>query len=60
MSDHSRSSGEDHYRKHDSGKNKSSDSEMLRTYSTGILAVCLAGYVFLCRCFLYALHFFQK
>ncbi|GFP81592.1 ddb1- and cul4-associated factor homolog 1 [Phtheirospermum japonicum] len=37
-----RSSGEDHNWKHDTGKRKTSDSEMLRTYSTGLLAVCLA------------------
>ncbi|KAJ8758805.1 hypothetical protein K2173_000526 [Erythroxylum novogranatense] len=29
--------------KHDVGKREASDSEMLRTYSTGLLAVCLAG-----------------
>ncbi|KAL3650987.1 hypothetical protein CASFOL_007390 [Castilleja foliolosa] len=37
-----KSSGEDHNWKHDKGKRKTSDSEMLRTYSTGLLAVCLA------------------
>ncbi|KAK6137162.1 hypothetical protein DH2020_029087 [Rehmannia glutinosa] len=37
-----RSSGEDHNWKHDMGKRKTSDSDMLRTYSTGLLAVCLA------------------
>ncbi|KAL3613831.1 hypothetical protein CASFOL_041905 [Castilleja foliolosa] len=38
-----KSSGEDHNWKHDTGKRKTSDSEMLRTYSTGLLAVCLAS-----------------
>ncbi|KAK6158646.1 hypothetical protein DH2020_005960 [Rehmannia glutinosa] len=37
-----RSSGEEHNWKHDMGKRKTSDSDMLRTYSTGLLAVCLA------------------
>ncbi|KAL6533731.1 hypothetical protein OROHE_013564 [Orobanche hederae] len=37
-----RSSGEDRTWKHEIGKRKTSDSEMLRTYSTGLLAVCLA------------------
>ncbi|KAG8636492.1 hypothetical protein MANES_16G138600v8 [Manihot esculenta] len=36
-------SGEDRYWKHDLGKKEASDSEMLKTYSTGLLAVCLAG-----------------
>lgn len=36
-----RSSGDDRYWKHDTGKRKTSDSEILRTYSTGLLAVCL-------------------
>ncbi|KAL6501850.1 hypothetical protein OROGR_026983 [Orobanche gracilis] len=35
------SSGEDRTWKHEIGKKKTSDSEMLRTYSTGLLAVCL-------------------
>lgn len=39
-------SGEDRYWKHDLGKKEASDSEMLKTYSTGLLAVCLAGYAF--------------
>ncbi|CAL5439733.1 unnamed protein product [Camellia sinensis] len=34
---------EDHNWKHELGRKKSSDSEMLRTYSTGLLAVCLSG-----------------
>lgn len=29
---------------HDLGRKKSSDAEMLRTFSTGLLADCLAGY----------------
>ncbi|KAG8375300.1 hypothetical protein BUALT_Bualt10G0086000 [Buddleja alternifolia] len=37
-----RSSGDDRNWKHESGKRKASDSEMLRTYSTALLAVCLA------------------
>ena len=45
MDETTRSSGEDINWKHESGKKKSSDSEMLRTYSTGLLAVCLAGCV---------------
>ncbi|CAN4128261.1 unnamed protein product [Withania somnifera] len=35
--------GDDHYWKHESGDRRSSDSEMLKTYSTGLLAVCLAS-----------------
>ncbi|PIN09480.1 hypothetical protein CDL12_17941 [Handroanthus impetiginosus] len=37
-----RSSGDDRNWKHETGKRKASDPEMLRTYSTGLLAVCLA------------------
>ncbi|PSR93583.1 DDB1- and CUL4-associated factor 1 like [Actinidia chinensis var. chinensis] len=44
MDETTRSSGEDNNWKHESGKKKSSDSEMLRTYSTGLLAVCLGGH----------------
>ncbi|KAL0312275.1 UNVERIFIED_CONTAM: DDB1- and CUL4-associated factor1 [Sesamum radiatum] len=40
-----RSSGDDRNWKHDTGKRKTIDSEMLRTYSTGLLAVCLARLV---------------
>lgn len=40
-----RSSGDDRNWKHDTGKRKASDSEMLRAYSTGLLAVCLDWYV---------------
>nr|GMD49035.1 DDB1- and CUL4-associated factor homolog 1 [Ipomoea batatas] len=36
-------SGDDHYWRHESGEGKSTDSEMLKTYSTGLLAVCLAS-----------------
>ena len=39
-----RLSGDDHNWKDESGARKCSDSEMLKTYSTGLLAVCLAGY----------------
>lgn len=45
MDETAKSAGEDHDRKHESGRKKSSDPEMLRTYSTGLLAVCLTGYV---------------
>ncbi|KAL9177209.1 hypothetical protein ABFS82_01G044400 [Erythranthe guttata] len=37
-----RSSGDDRNSKHDIGKRKTSAAEMLHTYSTGLLAVCLA------------------
>lgn len=37
-------SAEDRNWKHELGGKEVSDSEMLRTYSTGLLAVCLAGY----------------
>ncbi|XP_059275344.1 DDB1- and CUL4-associated factor homolog 1-like [Lycium ferocissimum] len=43
MDDTTRLSGDDHYWKHESGDRRSSDSEMLKTYSTGLLAVCLAS-----------------
>lgn len=36
---------EDPKGKNGSGVREASDSEMLKTYSTGLLAVCLAGYV---------------
>ncbi|XP_048228227.1 DDB1- and CUL4-associated factor homolog 1 isoform X2 [Ricinus communis] len=36
-------SGEERHWKHDTGKKEASDSEMLKCYSTGLLAVCLAG-----------------
>lgn len=36
-------SGDDQNWKHESGKNEASDSEMLKTYSCGLLAVCLTG-----------------
>lgn len=39
-----RLSGDDHNWKDDLGARKCADSEMLKTYSTGLLAVCLAGY----------------
>lgn len=44
MDENARFSGEDRSWKHDSGRKEASDSEMLRTYSTGLLALCLAGY----------------
>ncbi|PHU29032.1 DDB1- and CUL4-associated factor -like protein 1 [Capsicum chinense] len=43
MDDTTSLSGDDHYWKHESGDRRSSDSEMLKTYSTGLLAVCLAS-----------------
>ncbi|KAF8404224.1 hypothetical protein HHK36_009106 [Tetracentron sinense] len=43
MDDTVRLSGDGCNRKHDLGRNKSTDSEMLRTYSTGLLAVSLTG-----------------
>ncbi|XP_059663011.1 DDB1- and CUL4-associated factor homolog 1 [Cornus florida] len=43
MDEAARSSGEDHNWKHEQGRKRSSDHDMLRTYSTGLLAVCLAG-----------------
>ncbi|KAM7459693.1 hypothetical protein LguiA_036687 [Lonicera macranthoides] len=42
MDETAKSTGEDHNWKHELGRKKS-DSEMLRTFSTGLLAVCLAG-----------------
>lgn len=44
MDENARFSGEDRSWKNDSGRKEASDSEMLRTYSTGLLALCLAGY----------------
>ncbi|XP_021658769.2 DDB1- and CUL4-associated factor homolog 1 isoform X2 [Hevea brasiliensis] len=43
MDETARFSGEDRYWKHDMGEKEATDSEMLKTYSTGLLAVCLAG-----------------
>lgn len=43
MDENARFSGEDRSWKNDSGRKEASDSEMLRTYSTGLLALCLAG-----------------
>lgn len=45
MDESARFSGEDRHSKHDMSKKEASDSEMLKTYGTGLLAVCLAGYV---------------
>lgn len=45
MEEAGRSSAEDRNWKHELGGKDVSDSEMLRTYSTGLLAVCLAGYL---------------
>lgn len=44
MDENARVSGEECNWKHDMGKKNSSDSEMLKTYSTGLLAVSLTGY----------------
>lgn len=44
MDENFKVSGEEGNWKQDLGKKKSSDSEMLKTYSTGLLAVSLAGY----------------
>ncbi|XP_047966187.1 DDB1- and CUL4-associated factor homolog 1-like [Salvia hispanica] len=43
MEDIPRSSGDDRHWKHVTVKRKSSDSEMLRTYSTALLAICLTS-----------------
>ena len=45
MEDIPRSSGDDRHWKHVTVKRKSSDSEMLRTYSTALLAICLTRLV---------------
>lgn len=47
IDENSRSSMEEQNLKHSSrrGEGEASDSEMLKTYSTGLLAVCLSGYV---------------
>lgn len=44
MDETARFSGEDRNSRHDVGKREASDSEMLRTYSTGLLVLCLSGY----------------
>lgn len=43
MNETPRFSIEDHNCKHDLPRNEASDAEILKTYSTGLLAVCLAG-----------------
>ncbi|KAJ4962876.1 hypothetical protein NE237_022815 [Protea cynaroides] len=43
LDDSARSFGDECYRRHDSGSETPTDSEMLRTYATGLLALCLAG-----------------
>lgn len=45
MDDTMRSSSDDQSWKDKSGARRCSDSEMLKTYSSGLLAVCLAWYV---------------
>lgn len=44
MEEAGKSSAEDRNWKPEVGGKDVSDSEMLKTYSTGLLAVCLAGY----------------
>lgn len=44
MDENVRFSGDDHGCKHDSGRKEASDPEILRTYSTGLLALCLTRY----------------
>jgi len=45
MDDNTGLSSEEQNLKHSSGgRREASDSEMLKTYSTGLLAVCLVGY----------------
>lgn len=46
MDETARLSCEDRHLKHDMSRKEASDSEMLKTYATGLLAVCLAGYAF--------------
>lgn len=46
MDENIRSSLEEQNLKHNPGQREASDSEMLKTYSTGLLAVCLAGYAY--------------
>ncbi|XP_027354388.1 DDB1- and CUL4-associated factor homolog 1 isoform X2 [Abrus precatorius] len=41
--DSARLSAEEQHLKHNTGRREASDSEMLKTYSTGVLAVCLVG-----------------
>ncbi|XVF35770.1 hypothetical protein REPUB_Repub18cG0175000 [Reevesia pubescens] len=43
MNETARFSTEDHNCKHDLARKEASDAEILKTYSTGLLAVCLAG-----------------
>lgn len=47
MDDNPRLSAHEQNLKHNSGRREASDSEMLKTYSTGLLAVCLVGYAML-------------
>ncbi|KAL2346826.1 hypothetical protein Fmac_000826 [Flemingia macrophylla] len=43
MDDNTRLPAEEQNLKHNPGRTEASDSEMLKTYSTGLLAVCLVG-----------------
>ncbi|MED6201184.1 hypothetical protein PIB30_092395 [Stylosanthes scabra] len=43
LDDNGRLSAEEQHLKHNSGRRDASDSEMLKTYSTGLLAVCLVS-----------------
>ncbi|MCI45971.1 DDB1- and CUL4-associated factor-like protein, partial [Trifolium medium] len=45
--DNTRLSAEEQNLKHGPERKEASESEMLKTYSTGLLAVCLIGYVML-------------
>lgn len=58
LNDASRSSCEDSNLNNDCGQRKSSDAEMLKTYSTGILALCLAGYA-LYFCLIVMIYYFD-
>ena len=44
VADNLRFSADECDMKHDLERNKPTDSEMLGTYATGLLAICLAGY----------------
>lgn len=47
MDDNTRLPAEEQNLKDDPGRREALDSEMLKTYSTGLLAVCLGGYAML-------------
>lgn len=61
MDETARFPGEETSWKLDSGRKEASDHEMIKTYSTGLLAVALAGYVLACdsmSLFIHLYHFF--